>query len=593
MITKITNTNVIFFLFLFTFSIFLNISQIYADIPVHCQKQNIQGDWEFTFESVKFTPSLDDIKTTCGHGFPDHVDQSQGDHDYSFDQSSKFKISLGDDFKSYQDGVVVGKWTPVYDEAFILEVGDKIFTAFMKYYKEGGAFKSNCLKTMIGWLIPDKAQKEKNWSCFYGNKIVEPTAAKAGKHHMKVRPEKIDTFLEIKENTHIKAVSEDLDDNLGLLQVKTDINNSRYEDHASIVDTINNMGLTWTAEIHDGFKGMSLIELNNQPKLGVKRRNYDKEEITKSSLLNNLLSPSLMQINSKNKNGIRASTNINSKLATIEQDSEKVTNYEEVIKYINTEPEDMNASELSKNWDWRNVGGKNYLPPLSEQKSCGSCYIFSALSSLEARLRIQTNLLDKTIFSRQYIVSCSIYTEGCEGGYPILVGKFASEFELIPDSCMPYKGKATECSTRCDPSVYPDKYTVSKYEYLGGHYGATSEELMMKEIRARGPMPGNIRVPWSFSYYKEGIFHHFHTLTPDPILNKLSILDKNITWEQVDHSILIVGWGEENGVKYWICMNTWGDNWGENGFFRVLRGKDECSIESMGDTLRIKKEVRK
>ncbi len=53
------------------------------------------------------------------------------------------------------------------------------------------------------------------------------------------------------------------------------------------------------------------------------------------------------------------------------------------------------------------------------------------------------------------------------------------------------------------------------------------------------------------------------------------------TWQQVDHSVLLYGWGEEDGVKYWELQNTWGDDWGEEGGnFRMLRGVDHLGIES-------------
>jgi cathepsin C len=128
---------------------------------------------------------------------------------------------------------------------------------------------------------------------------------------------------------------------------------------------------------------------------------------------------------------------------------------------------------------------------------------------------------------------------------------------------------------------------VSKYGYLGGYYGATNEILMMKEIRARGPMPGNLRVPYTFNYYHNGIFTNSHLKPNSDSLSKARMVDRNLSWEKVEHSITLVGYGEENGIKYWIGMNTWGSSWGEEGFFRILRGENECSIESMGDFLDI------
>ncbi|XP_039276821.1 cathepsin B-like cysteine proteinase 3 [Nilaparvata lugens] len=46
------------------------------------------------------------------------------------------------------------------------------------------------------------------------------------------------------------------------------------------------------------------------------------------------------------------------------------------------------------------------------------------------------------------------------------------------------------------------------------------------------------------------------------------------------HAVKIIGWGSENGVPYWLIANSWNDDWGENGYFRMLRGSNECEIES-------------
>jgi cathepsin B len=65
-----------------------------------------------------------------------------------------------------------------------------------------------------------------------------------------------------------------------------------------------------------------------------------------------------------------------------------------------------------------------------------------------------------------------------------------------------------------------------------------------------------------FETYTSGIYQH--------------VTGKNLG----GHSIKMIGWGVENGTPYWLCVNSWNDSWGEKGLFKILRGKDECGIES-------------
>ena len=99
----------------------------------------------------------------------------------------------------------------------------------------------------------------------------------------------------------------------------------------------------------------------------------------------------------------------------------------------------------------------------------------------------------------------------------------------------------------------------------------------MEELKKNGPIVVSFEPDYNFMMYKSGIYHTIDEKTwilkgfPKP------------EWEKVDHSVLLVGWGEDEntGEKYWTIQNTWGPNWGENGFFRMKRGNDEFGIESI------------
>ena len=325
-------TNKIYFLLLILLSI---VSHIHTDIPVHCRKEKIEGDWIFTINNEKFNPSLDNPKTTCGHGFPDHIDQTEGDIDYFFLSSTNIQVTLGNDYKAYQNKVEVGTWTPVYDEGFILKMNNMVFTAYMKYYlSPGGGHKSNCNKTMKGWYIPDASQNNKNWSCFFGKKTSAKVCVKKSllKNNNKIDDVQIDDvpvrifgketkFLENENNSNnnskfmqdnIDFIEANDDKGIGLLQIiqnPASLIHNKYEDQLLIVQELNSMGLSWKAGIHEDFKGMSLYELNNHPQMGLKRQKYETDGKLKLTSKRNLYSEmskeessALLQINNTNKN---------------------------------------------------------------------------------------------------------------------------------------------------------------------------------------------------------------------------------------------------------------------------------------------------
>jgi hypothetical protein len=87
---------------------------------------------------------------------------------------------------------------------------------------------------------------------------------------------------------------------------------------------------------------------------------------------------------------------------------------------------------------------KFMLSHVLEQTPSGSCYAFASMATLEARIRIKSNLTETPVLSTQYIVSCSNYSQGCEGGFPYLVaGKWGQDHGVVEEACLPYQGVDT------------------------------------------------------------------------------------------------------------------------------------------------------
>ncbi|ELT90166.1 hypothetical protein CAPTEDRAFT_138389 [Capitella teleta] len=224
----------------------------------------------------------------------------------------------------------------------------------------------------------------------------------------------------------------------------------------------------------------------------------------------------------------------------------------------------MAAVNLPESWDWRNVDGVDFVSPVRNQGGCGSCYAFSSMAMNEARIRVMSNNTQMPVFSPQDIVDCCQYSQGCDGGFPYLVGgKYAEDFGLVDESCDPYVGEDRKCkSTSCS------RRYATRYRYVGGYYGACNEQEMKLALQ-RGPLSVSFMVYDDFMHYKSGVYRHS------------GLTDKYNPFEITNHAVLLVGYGADEGTKYWIVKNSWGKGWGEEGYFRILRGADECAIESI------------
>ncbi|XP_063236239.1 dipeptidyl peptidase 1-like [Bacillus rossius redtenbacheri] len=226
------------------------------------------------------------------------------------------------------------------------------------------------------------------------------------------------------------------------------------------------------------------------------------------------------------------------------------------------------VAKLPKQFDWRNVSGINYVSPVKNQYSCGSCFIFSTIGMLEARTRVRTNNTQQTLFSEQEVLSCDQMAQGCDGGFPYLVSRYTRDYGVVEESCYPaYSSNAGTCERKsCD------RHYVARYRYIGGYFGNCNEEGMMLALM-RGPIAVNYEYHSDQYHYKSGVYHY--TGVDDPSME--------YPYYVVNHAVLVVGYGvvESTGEKYWIVKNSWGATWGDHGYFLIRRGTNECGIESL------------
>ena len=224
---------------------------------------------------------------------------------------------------------------------------------------------------------------------------------------------------------------------------------------------------------------------------------------------------------------------------------------------------------------WNSVDGTSYLTNVRNQhvpQYCGSCWAHAATSALSDRIKIARQAAWPDInISPQVIISCETTDLGCHGGEAYNAFEWMANNEVTDETCSIYRARGLDngqvCSAmnvcrNCNPGeacFVPDQYLV----YGVDEYGEVSgEENMMQEIAQRGPIACGVAVPEALEEYTGGIYCD-------------DTGDMNIV-----HDISVVGYGEEDGQKFWLVRNSWGTHWGEDGFFRVCRGTNNIAIES-------------
>ena len=199
---------------------------------------------------------------------------------------------------------------------------------------------------------------------------------------------------------------------------------------------------------------------------------------------------------------------------------------------------------LPDSLDWRDV---NAVTPVKNQGQCGSCWSFSATGAMEGAWAIKNEEL--VSLSEQLLMDCSVdYGDySCNGGEMESAFEFAIDNGMCSEEQEPYLAKDEDCMY-CNPQIYfSDCVRVTP-----------NNEIHLKEAVSRGPVSVAIQADTkTFQFYSGGI------------------ISGDSCGTNLDHGVLIVGYGEEDGEKYWIVKNSWGVSWGENGYVRISRSDEE------------------
>jgi cathepsin B len=231
------------------------------------------------------------------------------------------------------------------------------------------------------------------------------------------------------------------------------------------------------------------------------------------------------------------------------------------------------------------------IQEIRDQSDCGSCWAFGAVEAATDRICIDTNGANLAHLSAEDMTSCCTSCGfGCDGGDPgaawdylastgIVTGGNYNDFSWCSSYSLPncdhhVVGKYAPCGAQeyptpncpnsCDPqSTYKTPFGNDAHIFNSSYSVSSDPAQIQQEIMTRGPVEAAFSVYADFESYKSGVYQH---VTGDYLGG---------------HAVKILGWGVDaaSNLPYWLVANSWNTDWGELGFFRILRGADECGIE--------------
>ena len=212
------------------------------------------------------------------------------------------------------------------------------------------------------------------------------------------------------------------------------------------------------------------------------------------------------------------------------------------------------AAGVPEVYDLRNLGGQNFITPIRDQGGCGSCVAFGTVATVEGMSRIQANPNPRVDLSEAHLFYCYGRNDGrtCENGWwPDAALDHFRNNGVVDEACYPYTDVNQNCLNLCsDWNTRLNK--INSWKIL------TTVTDIKSWISTKGPVITCFTVYDDFFSYRNGIYSQVST---------------NLAG---GHCVSVIGYNDTE--QYWICKNSWGTGWGENGFFRIAYG--QCGIDA-------------